>query len=368
MENRKLLKRGRRGRVFRITRPAGGNTLETRTTPCSRVVPGRRTRGRFVDGRQMRNRWRPRVYRILDRQEQKMRNIFLPSLVSPPLRACVRGSSRYPRLGSSRRCSFVGKTWNLGSISSCLYPPDTHRENLPPTLCRSSRRKKREKNLYRWRRRFTCILSGEGEVFDKDARGQLFPRRRLIVASIKQTGEKEGDDKFGDDGGTRCLDTCRKLRISKRWAWEGLNRCLKVERNNKPSSWKGAFQTSTRWQTVDPGFSFPREKSFPSVWKFWSMVWWKRHRGIVVTRHGYLLIRFSSKRISPLSRIDSLIPPLVRASTYSPTFRIVKNTCLRFCVLGLLAVTTFLEFLNFTCCTLWPLLVEIHGYELRERM
>lgn len=78
------------------------------------------------------------------------------------------------------------------------------------------------------------------------------------------------------------------------------------------------------------------------------MVWWKRHRGIVVTRHGYLLIRFSSKRIPPLSRIDSLIPPpFVRScldvfSTFRTTFRIVKNACLRFRVLGLLAVTTFL--------------------------
>lgn len=184
MENRKLLKRGRRGRVFRIARPAGGNTLERRTTPW--VVPGRRTRGGRMGGKCEIDGGHEFIEYWIDEW-----GIFS----SPPLRVCVRatGSSRYPRLvvpAVVARSLEKLEIWDRYHPASILSIPTVkicHRHSV--VVLR--REKKGEKNLYRWRRRFTCILSGEGEdevFFYKDTRGQLFPRRRLIVASIKRGG------------------------------------------------------------------------------------------------------------------------------------------------------------------------------------
>lgn len=204
MENRysrrrKLLKRGLAWKSIQnygsSRRHARGKEREE---ACSNGGRGWET---FLDGRQMRNRWANRLSRptrIFDWEgsggNKKEEAIF----VSRGSIACAfsRHGDRKFALSTLRctispvRGSFVGKTWNPAGDRyppPPPYPPPSWKSATDTAVLRrkkEKKKKKREKSAQMETKIYVFVgrVEGGDEVSDKNARGQLFTRRRLIVA------------------------------------------------------------------------------------------------------------------------------------------------------------------------------------------
>lgn len=340
MENRysrrrKLLKRGLAWKSIQnygsSRRHARGKEREE---ACSNGGRGWET---FLDGRQMRNRWANRLSRptrIFDWEgsggNKKEEVIF----VSRGSIACAfsRHGDRKFALSTLRctispvRGSFVGKTWNPAGDRyppPPPYPPPSWKSATDTAVLRrkkEKKKKKREKSAQMETKIYVFVgrVEGGDEVSDKNARGQLFTRRRLIALRDKKRTDRGRERiKGGVINFEMMMETLSRyaanfvtdkqtlpLSLGRR----GVASVFKVERNNKPSlpcrlCWKGGvsnFDSMTDASSLPGGFSFPRGKSFLSGGS--SGQWSGELSPVLLSRaNGYLLIRFRRKRNSPSS-------------------------------------------------------------------